>query len=179
VLLIVWAWVSLAAVACGSEASEPSGAAPATGGIVASPRIYAFADLEAAGFKNSKTYDVTGLPKAVAAHYGFWGTDPYHRNDYEVRFYASHEDAVNFGQTLAAERVGEGAKLTEETATWKVGVKDARECQGSQGQAQHAARCTEPKYYDFMTVGNMVLLCPGDAPDFARKNCDLLLAEMD
>jgi hypothetical protein len=24
-----------------------------------------------------------------------------------------------------------------------------------------------------------VMLCPGDAPDFARKNCDLLLAEMD
>jgi hypothetical protein len=30
-----------------------------------------------------------------------------------------------------------------------------------------------------MIVGNMVLLCPGDAPDFARQNCELLLAALD
>ena len=177
ILVLLYIAAMLAVVSCGSDARSVS-AEPTVGGTVASQRLYTFADFEAAGFKNSKTYDVTDLPRALAAHYGFWGTDPYNRNDFEFRLYASHDDAVNFGQTLAAERVGKGAKLTEETATWKVGIRDARECHGVQGQAQHAASCLEAKYYDYMIVGNMVLLCPGNAADVARKNCEQLLAKL-
>ena len=173
--------LSVTLAACGSGASDETGAGPAepkVGSIATSDRTYSIADFEAAGFKKSKTYDVTGLPKAVSAYYGFWGPDPYSRNDYEVRFYATHDDAVNSGEAMVIERIGKGAKLTEETAAWTVGVRDARKCVGVQGQAQHAARCTEAKYYDYMIVGNMVMLCPGDATDIARKNCEALLVEM-
>jgi hypothetical protein len=180
-LLIALAALSTAAAACGPSISDDEGtgaSVPEAGSIISSDRTYAIADFEAAGFKKSKTYDVSGLPKAVSAYYGFWGPDPYSREDYEIRFYASHADAVDPGQPQVLERVGKDAKLTEETAAWTVGVRDARECHGVQGQAQHAASCTEAKYYDYMIVGNMVLLCPGDATDVARKNCEALLAAM-
>jgi hypothetical protein len=121
---------------------------------------------------------VTDLPHAISATYGFWGLDPYKREAYEVRLYPGHDEAIRFGEALARERVGPDAKLTEDTATWKVGVRDARECHGVQGQAQHAASCTEAVYYDYIIVGNMIVLCPGDAIDIARKNCELFLAQM-
>ena len=175
-LLCVAALFSIAA--CGQDSNATVTSEPAAGITIASDRAYTVADFELVGFKNSKTYDVSDLPNALVARYGFWGLDPYHREDYEVRFYASHDDAVTFGRALAEERVGKGAKLTEETATWKVGVRDARECHGVQGQSQHAASCTEAKYYDYMIVGNIVLLCPGDAMDVARENCDKLMAQV-
>lgn len=168
----------LAAASCASDGGSEAGVEPAAGLVKPSQRTFTFDDFMAADFKSSKSYDVSDLPHAIAAHYGFWGPDPYSRNDYEVRFYSGHEDAVKFGQALAAERVGPDAKLTEETATWKVGVRDARECHGVTGQAQHSASCTAAKYYDYMIVGNMILFCPGDAIDIARKNCELLFAQL-
>lgn len=169
---------ALGAASCGSQASNETEVQITAGVVVASERIFSFNDLTAAGFKSSKTYDVTDLPHAVSAHYGFWGFDPYKREAYEVPLYPGHDEAIRFGQALAVERVGPDAKLTEDTATWKVGVRDARECHGVQGQTQHAASCTEAVYYDYVIVGNMIMLCPGDAIDLARKNCDLLLAQM-
>jgi hypothetical protein len=178
VLAIGAVFAALAAASCGSDAASEAEVAPAAGVEMPSERTFTFEDFTAADFKSSKSYDVTDLPHALAAHYGFWGPDPYSRNDYEIRFYSGHEDAVKFGQALAAERVGPEAKLTEESATWKVGVKDARECHGVTGQAQHSAMCTAAKYYDYMIVGNMILFCPGDAVDVARKNCESLLAQL-
>ncbi len=45
-------------------------------------------------------------------------------------------------------------------------------------QAAHAATCLEAKYYDYMILGNLILLCPGDAIDVARENCDSLLDQI-
>ena len=105
-------------------------------------------------------------------------TGPVRGEDYELRFYPSHADAVEHGTGLAEERVGENAKLTESTATWTVGVRDARECHGLLMQTAHAATCLEAKYYDYMILGNLILLCPGDAIDVARENCDLLIDQL-
>ena len=66
----------------------------------------------------------------------------------------------------------------ESTATWTVGVKDARECHGLLMQTAHAATCLEAKYYDYMILGNLILLCPGNAIDVARENCDLLIDQL-
>lgn len=168
----------LAATACGGETIAEATRAPEAGVIMSSGRSYTIDDLKAVGYKLSKTYDVTDLPQALAAYFGFWGLDPYKRAEFEARFYPDHATAVQYGQDLARERVGPDAKLTEETATWKVGVVDARECHGLRGQSQHAAKCTEAVYYDYAIVDNMILLCPGDAMDVARKNCATLLEHM-
>ena len=113
--------------------------------ITPTDRIYTLEDFTNIGFKKSKTYDVVDLPQAESAYFGFWGLDPYNRDDYEIRFYRSHTDAVQFGQELAVERSGPDAKVTKETATWQVGVKDARGCIGIVGQSAHAATCNVPK----------------------------------
>ena len=59
-----------------------------------SDRILKFDDFKAVGFKKDKTYDVSELPGAEAAYYGFWGLDPYEREDFEFRVYASQAEAI-------------------------------------------------------------------------------------
>ncbi len=172
--------MAIALTACGSDSGGASGGGdPVIGETVSEAgKTYSFEDFTAVGFKKGKEYDVSELPGAESAFYGFWGLDPYEREDFELRFYSSHADAVDKGTALAVERTGENAKLTDDTATWTVGVKDARECHGVLGQAQHAASCTEAKYYDFMILDNLVLFCPGDAIDVARDNCNELLDQL-
>jgi len=170
-----------AAIACGSEDSGQAGAA--VGDEIQKIRpgseAYALEDLTSFGFKKGRTYDVEGLPEAVDAYFGFWGLDPYNRKDYEVRFYASHEDAVAHGTALAEERIGHEAKLTEETATWTEGVKDARVCVNIGGTMSHGDSCLEPKYFDYVIAANMVLLCQGRDSPTSLEACDALLAQME
>ena len=150
--IVVGAVVCAAVAACGSEGAEESEGSAVEGAVGSQTqkirpgdRVYALEDLTSVGFKKGRTYDVEGLTGAVSAYYGFWGSDPYERDDYEVRFYASHEDAVEHGTALAEERIGRDAKLTKDTATWDEGVKDARECISAGGaNAAHASTCLEP-----------------------------------
>lgn len=145
VLMFVLVLAGLATAACGSD----DGAGSSTTEIpkvFSTERILSLDDLKAIGFKKSKTYDVEGLTKADAAYYGFWDPDPYKRKEYEVRFYASHQDAVEFGVAFADERVGENAKLKKDTAAWPEGLKEARSCGGEFGGiASHSIQaCTNP-----------------------------------
>ena len=163
-----------AAIACGSDDSDEA----------AIPRIYdpgkklTIEDLQAVGFKKSKTYDVEGLVGADNAYYGFWGPDPYDRKDYEVRFFASHSDAIEQGTAQADERSGEDAILDKELMSWPEGVKDARECKGDKGSGpvSHGVQsCKSPKYWDYSIYANMILLCSGGDIETARILCNDLL----
>jgi len=185
VAIVVAAAVCAAAAACGSEGAAESDA-PAVEEAAGSQfqkirpgdRVYTLDDLTSVGFKKGRTYGVEGLTGAVSAYYGFWGLDPYDRDDYEVRFYASHEDAVEHGTAFAEERIGHGAKLTKETATWTEGVKDARVCVNIGGTMSHGDSCLEPKYFDYVIAANMVLLCQGRDSLTSLEACDELLAEV-
>ena len=42
-------------------------------------------------FKIYKEYDVTDLPDADGAYYGFWGTSDFERREFELRFYSSND----------------------------------------------------------------------------------------
>ncbi len=173
--VIALAFVALGpAIACGSDDSDEA----------AIPRIYdpgknlTIEDLQAVGFKKSKTYDVEGLVGADNAYYGFWGPDPYDRKDYEVRFFASHSDAIELGTTQADERSGEDAILDKELMSWPDGVKYARECKGDKGSGpvSHGVQsCKSPKYWDYSIYANMILLCSGGDIETARILCNDLL----
>ncbi len=163
---------------CGSDDSAAEGI----------PRIsdpgttLAIEDLQAVGFKKSKTYDVEGLIGADSAYYGFWALDAYDRKDYEVRFFPSHSDAVELGTTQADERSGEDAILGEDEMSWPQGVKDARECKGdvASGPVSHGiGSCKSPKYWDYSIYSNMILLCSGGDVETARKLCNDLLVELE
>lgn len=155
--------------------------------VAAIPRIhdpgktFDITALQDVGFKKSKTYDVEGLIGADSAYYGFWALDPYAREDYEVRFFPSHSDAIDLGTAQADERSGEDAILDEDAMSWPEGVKDARQCSGGKsGQVSHSIQnCDSPKYWDYSIYGNMILLCSGGEVETARKLCNDLLVQLD
>ncbi len=136
-------------------------------------RAYSVADLEAAGFKKSKTYDVAGLEGASSVHYGFYGVDPYGRLEYEARFYFSHEAAGEIGVEYANEATGAGASLYSDDQRWQEGLIERRRCDSSGGH--HVGRCGYPKYFDYVVVGNMVLLCQGKETLESLQSCADLL----
>lgn len=127
--------------------------------IVDTERSYKIADLEAAGFKTSKSYDVRDLEGASSVHYGFYGADPYDRLEYEARFYFSHEAAREAGVEFADEATGADASLYADDQRWTEGLSDRRRCDSGGGHS--VGRCGFPKYFDYVVAGNMVLMCQG------------------
>jgi hypothetical protein len=175
--------LAILAIACGTDESSSDSAAGSSGGvgsasekIIVSDRIYTADDLKTAGFKKSKTYDVAELEGAVSAIYGFYGVDPYNRQEYEVRFYANHEDALAFGTSYADEATGGEAVILESVQRWKVGLTERRQCAGNGGH--HSGKCDNPKYGDYMIVGNMILMCQGKTSGDSIDTCQALLSQI-
>ena len=130
-------------------------------------------DLSAIGFKKARSYDLEGLPGASEAIFGFWRIASGDPIDYEVRFYATHADAVELGTDLAEEGSGADAVLDEDEATYKEGVKDRRMIVGS-GIGGGARSGTGPRYGGYAIYGNIVMLCAGAAGDQALERCEEL-----
>lgn len=130
-------------------------------------------DLSAIGFKKARSYDLEGLPGASEAIFGFWRIASGDPIDYEVRFYATHADAVELGTDLAEEGSGADAVLDEDEATYKEGVKDRRMIVGS-GIGGGARSGTGPRYGSYAIYGNIVMLCAGAAGDQALERCEEL-----
>ncbi len=175
----------LTTVACGSEEGGASSEDGDTEGssalvekVIALDQVYTFEDFLAAGFKKGKEYDVEGLEGATAAFYGFYGLDPYNRQEYEVRFYESHEDAVTYGIPMADENTGEGAALREEEVTWTEGLKERRQCLGLGTHSHHTHSCNTAKHADYVVRGNFVLLCQGLELDVSQQHCKDFLDSM-
>ena len=158
-------------VACGSEA----GGEATFEKVTPSDQIYTLDDLLAIGFRKSIEYDVEGLPEATGAWYGFWGPDPYSRKEYEVRFYASHEDAVEHGTAPADEVTGtDTLRANKDNLTWEAGKSEwwirrwtgTTEDHGGQAAARHA---------DFAIFGNIVMLCEGRDSSQSLERCEGLV----
>ena len=170
------ALITIAAItlgACGS--GEPD--APLER-VMDDARVFSVDDLRAVGMKASKQYDVSDLPGGVDAWYGFIrdATGP---KDVEVRFYATHADAVALGTALADEASGDDALVDEETATWVVGVKDRiRLVSGGTADLAAWSGSRTPNYADFVIFGNMILLCQGDNPDESVDLCHELITAL-
>lgn len=182
-LLLLSASLAWAAVGCGTgggggeeAASTDSSGSAGSQRIVATDRIYTLDDFLDAGFKKSKEYDVTSLEGAQAAYYGFFGLDPYNRDEYEVRFYPNHEKAVNVGVAWADEATGPDAVVLHDTQRWQEGLTERRQCAGNGGH--HSGKCDNAKYADYMVVGNMILMCQGKETAESLDNCKALLDEM-
>jgi len=173
-MVVVALALGAALSACGSDDS----AASAIPRISDPAKPLTIEDLQEIGFKKSKTYDVEGLTGADSAYYGFWGLDPYDRQDYELRFFPSHSDAVELGTALADERIGDGAMLDVETAGWPVGLKDARRCTGSKAYSG-PQNCKTPKYRDYSIYANMILICSGTDLETAQVRCNDLITALE
>ncbi len=140
--------------------------------VVATDTVLTFDQFTVVGLKRSKEYDVTDLPGADSAFYGFWTPPGGESLDFELRFYPSHEVAVSDGTALAEEVSGPDGAITESESTWKVGVSDRRNSGFTIGGGGGR---TSPKYADYMIYGNVVMLCQGRESAQSLERCDQLV----
>ena len=135
--------------------------------------IFSKTSFDGLEFKFSKKYDVSELPDALEAHYGF-----FQRREFEIRFYPSNEIAKSSGLFFAEEATGEDAIIKKSDATWKEGIKD-RMTSGAFGNKKNT-----PKYMDYVILGNMIVLCPIEISSSEigatepLDNCKMLLSRL-
>ena len=151
--VIIWAMLIFAIATCGSEGSasgESSDESSATDAIVLTDQFFSTDSFIAAGWKKSKEYDTATVPESTEIWYGF-----FQQKDIEIRFYASHEAAIEHG-VPAAEGSIEGA------------VKRSKG-----GNLLDVSGGSFTGYSDFLVAGNAVLLC-----EFDRTKCDVLISTL-
>jgi len=113
VFVLVWILVTAAcgSLSAGHEVSEDGvviGLADEEGlRLITNPESgYVIDDLETAGFKKNKQFDVATVPGAIDIWYGF-----FQQQDIEVRFYESHAMALDKGvesaETVIARTAGQ------------------------------------------------------------------------
>ena len=87
--------------------------------------------------------------------------------DYEIRFYDSHQDAINLGKEYADNISGENGCMSKDCALWKDGIKDR--IRMSDLGTLH------PKYMDYIIYDNFILFCPGYDEREAKLNCNFVI----
>ena len=118
--------------------------------VVLSDQHFTPGSFTTAGWKKSKQYETATVPESIEIWYGF-----FQQKDIEIRFYASHEAALEYG-VPAAEGSIEGA------------VKRSKG-----GNLLDVSGGSFTGYSDFLVAGNAVLLC-----EFDRTKCDLLVSAL-
>jgi len=165
----------LAVAACGGAGDGEAANEPEFQKIDPSGGVYTIDDFLAAGFKKSKQYDVTGLPGAVDARLGFFGPDPQSRKQYELRFYASHEDAVEQGILLAEEVTGEDAAEYRLNPTWEEGARDRWVSSSGGHWGGLELRGPSPVYGGYAIYGNVLMLAEAADSVDALERCESLV----
>ena len=159
----------IAAFACGGDSN---GSDTEVQRVTAPDAVLTFDQFLDAGFKRSKEYDVTGLPAADSAFYGFWQPPSDESVDFELRFYPSHAVAVSDGTEFAEEVTGPDAAVTEDDSTWVEGVRDRRTSGFTIGGGGGSLAV---KYFDYMIYGNVILMCQGRDSDQSLDRCRELI----
>ena len=169
----------IALVSCGVADDVPAaeGQEESIENVIPSDQLFTVDDFSAVGFKVAKQYNVDGLTAATGAWFGFWRPEGSDAKEYELRFYASHEDAIQYGTSFADEATGDAAVLERDEATWKEGIKDRRYFfAGPIGS--HGSGAVRPKYGGYAIYGNMVLLCEGANPSHSLDRCISLIGAL-
>ena len=163
------------AIACGSDnAEERLENAPIIDypfEVLRADQTYTIDDLKAVqGVKANKEYDVTDLPAATAA----WRV-LFNKHDYEVRFYPDQQTAIDEGAPYAEHVTGDNAVVIGDDILWEEGAKDRRRCSRNE-KTPHAGCSYSSRYWDFVVLGNMIMMCEGLESAQAIRNCDELIA---
>ena len=121
---------------------EDAADAPTSSSIFHVDRIFTTDSFVAAGWKKSKEYDTATVPESTEIWYGF-----FNQKDIEIRFYQSHESALEHGVPLAQEslQMDAGARIG--------GVNTVR-----------------TGYSAYAVVGNVVMMCELDL-----SSCETLI----
>ena len=116
--------------------------APTSSSIFHADKTFTTDSFMAAGWKKSKEYDTATVPESTEIWYGF-----FNQKDIEIRFYQSHESALEHGVPLAQEslQMDAGARIG--------GVNTVR-----------------TGYSAYAVAGNAVMLCELDV-----SSCETLI----
>ena len=155
---------------------EEVASAPPGVEVVSTDAVYTVEDLiNTPNYKKSKNYKVEGLDEATDAVYGFFGPDPYNRQEFEARFYADHDTAITIGVDFANEATGADAVIAKDIQRWDEGLVQRRACSGNMRGSHHSGKCDNAKYGDYVVAGNLVLLCQGKDSETSLANCNALM----
>jgi hypothetical protein len=169
IVALITAMLLTATTACGSSDSEE-----ALFPKISDPGVVlTLDDVMATGYKKSSTYDTEGLPGATEVYFGFLRIGSGEPYDYEVRFYESHQAAIDQGTAMAEEGTGADAILSEDDATYKDGVKNRRMIIGG-GAGGGARSGIGPKFGNYAIFGNVIMLCQGPDPEVSLERCGLM-----
>ncbi|MDG0865644.1 DUF6810 family protein [Candidatus Lucifugimonas marina] len=160
------------AIGCGGGTSDESASATFVK-ISDFERVLTLEDITSTGWKKGKTYDVEGLDGAESAYVGFWSPPDLDSLNYEIRIYPSHQVALEKGVPFAEDASGEGASLNAEDALWDEGVRDRRIIVGGGSRGSQ-----NPRYGDFVILGNIVILCEGRTPEHSLDQCAPFVAQI-
>ena len=134
--------------------------------VIDQGKLYSPKDFFDAGFKEYKEYNVSKLPAATEAWYGFWGETEEHVKYFELRFYPNHSEAVEQGTAYAADASGWDAKLSRKDAMWWVGLAERKvnmlkTSHGTFGERNEKVPRTAAKYATYQIFNNVIIMCPG------------------
>ena len=162
---------SAPAASSADEASGPPGVE-----IVSTDAVYTVDDLvNTPNYKKSKSLNVEGLDEATDVVYGFFGPDPYDRQEFEARFYPDYDTAITVGVDFADEATGPDAVIAKDIQRWDEGLVQRRACSGNTRGSHHSGKCDNAKYGDYVVAGNLVLLCQGKDSETSLSNCNALM----
>ena len=122
------------------------------------------------GFKKNHEYKVDDLPGAVSAYFGFIKNDLGDPEDYEIRFYNNHSDAIELGIKYTDNVTGENGCISKDCALWEEGLK-------------HRIRMSDlgtlhPKYMSYIVYNNFILMCPGYDEGEALSKCTSIINKL-
>ena len=164
---------------CGSV--ENNQLTPIAEKVTATDQIFSIEDFKIVGFKKSKEYKVDDLPGATSAFYGFIKNklDPDDQKiDYEIRFYANHEDAVQIGTEYVENATGEEGCISKDCALWTPDLKHRSFLAERLGNTHAGNGQPKAKYVSYLIYGNMIIMCPGYNLEDSQMRCSKTLYDV-
>ena len=140
-------------------------------------KILSIGEFKPMGFKKSNEYNVDELPGATSAFYGFMKNELGDPEDYELRFYPSHSDAVNFGIEYADNIVGEDGCIKKECSLWLEDLNQRTHLEGGRNNTWNGTKAA--KYNNYVIYNNLILFCPGYDEDDSMKNCTTFIDKLE
>lgn len=147
-------WLTIGAILLLAIAGCDGSDEPAERPIEDFGETLALEDFTSLGLKRNKTYTTDEMPAVQEAYMGFYTAPGDGPAQVELRFFASHADAVNTGTKLVDEATGPDAVTLEDEVTVKEGYKDR-----VTGQTIDVG--PRPRYMDYVILNNVIVMCEG------------------
>ena len=140
-------------------------------------KILSIGDFKSTGFKKSNEYNVEDLTGATSAFYGFMKNELGDPEDYELRFYSSHNDAINLGTKFAENIVGDDACISKDCSMWLENLNQRTHLEGGRNNTWNGTKA--PKYNNYVIYNNLILFCPGYNEEDSMENCTVFIDKLE